>query len=283
MIRTRLTAKSRGYLTTTVSSSRTAVVCGLLNRRSIAWGCVEALLERQFDVLVTCQNDRILKANQSLFSTRKIKGVVCNVTCDESLQALFQQDQVCDFMQDRPLDALVHSLAYAPMEAMKGPNASLLNTTRQDFFLTCDVSAYSLIALTKHALPYLLKASSPSITALTYVGSQLAVPNYNVMGPAKAALESIVRGLALELGPQNVRVNAVSAGPIATVAAKGGIRNFTEMQTHVVQHSPLRQNVTIKQVGQLVANLTDLHGITGQTIFCDSGYSIVSGPPSSHN
>jgi len=293
-----------------------ALVMGVANHRSIAWSSVVAFLNKGYNILMTCQQERMLGSLQILVDQWKKKRQVhstvdypnihcvsCDVSSDSHLDQLFRH-HLPFFLQNcneahtdssggaHTLDALVHSIAYAPPSAMK--EGTLLHTTRQDFALTMDISAYSLIAASRLALDFLSCQQNnsgnceherfPSITALTYLGSTRAIPNYNAMGPAKAALESIVRGLSIELGPppHGIRVNAVSSGPLATLAAKGGIRNFSAMRQESEDRSPLRRNVTAEEVGEMVALLASGEGgtcgMTGQTIFVDGGYNIIGGP-----
>ena len=223
-------------------------------------------------------------------SLPRMECLPCDVSCDTSVESLFTErlpeclsDMTGDQQNERRLDSLIHSVAYAPPDAMK--DGSLLTTSRESFGMAHDISSYSLILMARHALPMMsagnvnIEDTSASITALSYLGANRAVPNYNVMGPAKASLESVVRGLALELGPppHQIRVNAVSAGPINTMAAKG-IRGFTDMRVDSEDRSMLRRNVTVEEVADAVVFLSGATGITGQTLFVDGGYSSVAGP-----
>ena len=219
----------------------------------------------------------------------RMECLPCDVSCDNSVESLFTErlpECLSDMNADQQrirLDALIHSVAYAPPDAMK--DGSLLTTSRESFGLAHGISSYSLILMARHALPMMsasnanVEDTSASITALSYLGANRAVPNYNVMGPAKASLESVIRGLALELGPppHQIRVNAVSAGPINTMAAKG-IRGFTDMRVDSEDRSMLRRNVTAEEVADAVVFLSGATGITGQTLYVDGGYSSVAGP-----
>lgn len=310
-------------MTAAAASRRTALVVGVANARSIAWSSARCLLQRGYDVVVTYQNDRFARSVETLvrhendelqggaaagggggnasLSIPRLSCLPCNLSCDDSVESLFAErlpsrlwDQDSSTGSgDTPnttnrrhrLDAIVHSVAWAPPDAMK--EGTLLDTTRKSFGLAHDASSYSLVLLARHALPLMsarddendIRSTSSSITALSYLGSTRAVPNYNIMGPAKASLESVVRGLALELGPppHRIRVNAVSAGPINTMAAKG-IRGFSGMRDDSEQRSMLRRNVTADEVGDAVAFLAGATGITGQTLYVDGGYSSVAGP-----
>lgn len=284
---------------------KAALVLGVANQKSIAWACVQSLLEREFDhVFLTYQNERFKKTvddmtgqwnalNKNHGKLKSISHYACDVSSEEEVRRLFQE-QIPEYLntsKDRKiaLDAIVHSIAYAPSDAMKsGPELSLLNTTREAFEISHQISAYSLVSVARHALPLLSSSSIddhydgvyheryPSITALTYLGSSRAVKNYNVMGPAKASLEATVRGLALELSPppHKIRVNAVSAGPVNTLAARG-IKDFNEMRKEAEARSFLKRSVSSTEVGNTVAFLAgpSASGITGQVIFCDGGYA----------
>ena len=296
-----------------VASRRTALVCGVANARSIAWASARCLLRSGYDVVCTYQSDRfasqverlvrrenedMLARHQQSSNAPTMSCLACDVSCDDSVESLFSErlpaclsdiNQQSKQKQQR-LDALIHSVAYAPPDAMK--DGTLLDTSRESFGMAHDVSSYSLILMARHALPMMSagsdddenetdtnNTSSASITALSYLGATRAVPNYNIMGPAKASLESVVQGLALELGPppHRIRVNAVSAGPINTMAAKG-IRGFTDMRTDAEQRSMIRRNVTSEEVADAVTFLSGATGITGQTLYVDGGYSSVAGP-----
>ena len=294
---------------------RKALVVGVANKRSLAWHSALALLHKNFDVILTYQNERfeptVGKMVQSFIDQQenlshlekqqlpKLAYHPCDVSSDKDIKHLFStlipqtyEETFQDTKESIQLDALIHSVAYAPTESMKPSsllstqssisskkNLSLLETTRNDFQTTHNISSYSLITLSNHALPY-LNPNKASITALTYLGSTRAIPNYNIMGPAKASLEAIVRGLALELGPPplGIRVNAVSAGPVSTLAARG-IQDFSSMKQNVIDRSPLQRNITGEEVGDVVAYLAGgkdgSSAITGQTIYVDGGYSII--------
>jgi enoyl-[acyl-carrier protein] reductase I len=283
---------------------KAALVLGVANQKSIAWACVQSLLEREFDhVFVTYQNERFKKTVDDMTGRlnvlnkhhgkflKSISHYACDVSSEEEVRRLFQE-QIPEYLSSKDrkiaLDAIIHSIAYAPSDAMKsGPELSLLNTTRESFEISHQISAYSLVSVARHALPLLSSSSIdnyngvyheryPSITALTYLGSSRAVKNYNVMGPAKASLEAAVRGLALELSPppHKIRVNAVSAGPVNTLAARG-IKDFNEMRKEAETRSFLKRSVSSAEVGNTVAFLAgpSASGITGQVIFCDGGYA----------
>jgi len=275
-----ITCKNGGYrttftMTTSTASRKTALIMGVANKRSIAWACVQSFLEKDFDVIFTYQNERFQQSSQTLISSMS----ACNSTC--TLQALpcQVQTEIPLLFQERlpkllgnstKLHAIVHSIAFAP--DLK--NSTLLTTSRDTFQVAHDVSTFSFLETARESLP--LMHSESSLTALSYIGAVRAVPHYNVMGPAKASLESVVRGLALELGTHHhVRVNAVSAGPLLTLAARG-ITGISDIRNDVEQRAPLQRNVTAKEVADTISFLaTEGTGITGQTIYVDGGYSIV--------
>lgn len=254
-------------------SSRVALIMGVANQRSIAWSCTQAFLDKGWQVVLTYQNEAIQAKVETLISKSNLNNqIIGGFTCDVSSQVEQVPQRLSDMLQDRPLNSVVHSLAYAP----NLKSTPLLNASLDDYTTAHEISAYSLISIAAAVQP-ILEHGDSSITALSYLGAVRAVPGYNVMGPAKASLEAIVRGLALEMGPAT-RVNAVSAGPIATVAAKGGLSNFSNMQQEMEARAPLG-NVSAKQVASTVTFLaTEGSGISGQTIYVDGGYSIVGGP-----
>lgn len=281
-----------------MNHQKIALIMGVANKRSIAWHCVESFVRQGWRVILTCQNEKTLSNAQPLLNAHgtSIMGAMeCDVLKDFDLlsnvsnstqspsstdSTLFKQ-RLADILLDEPLSAVVHSLAHAP----NLKTTPLLQTTREDFLAAHEVSAYSLIEVARQTSPF-FGSTSPkddsnamgSITALSYLGAVRAIPGYNVMGPAKASLESIVRGLALEMAP-TIRVNAVSSGPLPTISAKGGIAHFDQMQRDVRDKAPLG-NITANQVASTIHFLStdDASGITGQTLYVDGGYSIVSGP-----
>jgi enoyl-[acyl-carrier protein] reductase I len=273
---------------------------GVANHRSIAWACVESLQRENFDVFLTCQNDRTLKAietmlakkNKSQHSTNTITAISCNVEADLPLLLEQQVPEILETKNVSSINAIVHSIAHANYEAdnedkdkNRDGGLSLSNASWEDFQHAQHISAFSLLETVKYAKPLLFNAnhehdndnaSSSSITALSYLGAVRAAPNYHLMGPAKASLEACVRGLAVELGTEyQCRVNAVSAGPLRTLSSRG-IPQFTELYQHVQDKAPLKRNVSQQEVADTVAFLaTNGTGITGQTIYVDAGYSSV--------
>lgn len=227
-------------------SPRVALIMGVSNHRSIAWSCTQKFLNQGWQVILTFQNPAIQSKVESLLAKNNIDnnqvlgGFICDVASSQQVHEMPQR--LADLLQDRSLESVVHSIANAPN--LKTP---LLKTTKEDYSKAHEISAYSLISVARATQPLLFEGS---ITALSYLGATRAIPGYHVMGPAKASLEAIVRGLALEMAP-NTRVNAVSSGPIATISAKGGIANFANMQNYMKQKAPLG-NVTADQVASAV-------------------------------
>ena len=269
-------------------NKKIALVMGVANQRSIAWNCVESLINHGWKVIFTYQSNMKMESRvQPLLDKHGNSNVLgafgCDVTSTRDMSGMLSQ-RLSDYLQDEPLHAVVHSLAHAPnLKTTK----SLLDTTKDDFLTAQEISAYSLIEIARETAPFMEPGQNNSIVALSYLGAVRAVPNYNSMGPAKASLEAIVRGLALEMASYNskddvddttIRVNAVSAGPLPTLAAKGGIHNFDSMRQEMAVRAPLG-NVTAAEVADTVSFLCNAKGITGQTIYVDGGYSIVAGPP----
>jgi len=241
------------------------VILGVTNKRSIAWGITQAVRGAGAEVALTYQGERVAESVRSLAAELDISVVLpCDVTVEQQVDDLFAS------LKERfgKLDFLVHSIAFAPKEALEG---EFVATAREAFKIALDVSAYSLVALARAARP--LMQGGGSIVTLTYYGAEKAVPGYNVMGVAKSALESAVRYLAADLGPEGIRVNAISAGPINTVAARG-VSGFTNMLKLHAERAPLRRNVTQLEVGNAALFLlSDLaSGVTGEVLHVDAGY-----------
>ena len=246
-----------------------ALVLGVANERSIAWGIARALADEGARVGLTYVGDSLERRVRPL--AEKIGADVlgnCDVTDDAQIEATAGRVE----SQWGQLDILVHAIAFAQREDLTG---RFVDTGREGFRLALDVSAYSLVALTRAFLP-MLSPSQGSILTLSFAGSERVFPNYNVMGVAKAALESAVRYLAADIGPEGVRINAISAGPIKTLSA-AGIRNFRDMLNVAGQRAPMRRNVDTDDIGKLAASLSGPagRGITGQVIHADSGLSIL--------
>jgi enoyl-[acyl-carrier protein] reductase I len=250
---------------------KTGIIFGVANRRSIAWAIAQALSREGMRLAFTYQGERLKESVSALLEASMPDSLLlpCDVTNDAEIDAVFQR--VGEAYGQ--LDVLLHSVAYAPKEDLEG---EFINTSREGFKLAHDISAYSLVALTRAALPYLEKAGGGSVLALTYLGATKAVEGYNVMGVAKASLEASVRYLAANLGPRNIRVNALSAGPVNTLAARG-IKGFTDMLHHHAERAPLRRNVELAEIGNTGLFLLSpmSKGITGEIMFVDCGYNIV--------
>jgi enoyl-[acyl-carrier protein] reductase I len=247
---------------------RVAVVFGVANKRSIAWGIAQKLQQAGAQLVITYQNQRLAaEARDLIASLPGAEALQCDVSSDSEIESLFAQ------LRDRygKLHVLVHSVAFAPAEELR---REFLLTSREGFRIAHDVSVYSLIALSRAAAP--LMEDGGSILTLTYYGSEKVVPNYNVMGVAKAALEASVRYLANDLGARKVRVNAISAGPIKTLAARG-ISGLGDMLKAHAERAPLKRNVEVSEVADTALFLaSDLgSGITGEVLYVDCGYNIM--------
>lgn len=248
------------------------LVTGLLSSRSIAYGIARALAREGAALAFTYQNQDLRgRAEQLAGDFGNAPVLPCDVASDEEIAALFAELG----KHWTGLDGIVHSIAFAPREALKGE--LLEGLTREAFRVAHDVSAYSFAALAKAGLP-LMEGRKSALLTLTYLGAVRAVPNYNVMGLAKASLEACVRYLAQNLGPRGIRVNGISAGPIKTLAA-AGISGFGRILKFVEDNAPLRRNVTIEDVGNAAAFLmSDLAaGITGEITYVDGGFNTVVG------
>ena len=248
-----------------------ALITGIASERSIASGIAEAMHREGAELAFTYQNDKLKSRVEKAAEEYEGKFVVpLDVSSDEQIAACF--DEVKKHWPDG-FDIVVHAIAFAPREAITGQ--FLDGLTRENFALAHDISAYSLAALAKAARPA-MQGRNGAILTLSYLGAERALQNYNVMGVAKASLEATVRYLALNLGPEGIRVNAVSAGPIKTLAA-AGIGGFRKILGHVEQYAPLRRTVTIEDVGNVGAFLcSDLAaGVTGEVTYVDSGYNIL--------
>jgi len=249
-------------------SQKTAVIFGLANKRSIAWAIAQKLQEAGWRLAICYQNERLEQEARDLIADLPgAAGFMCDVSSDEQIAKLF------DELKGKygSLHGIVHSVAFAPAEELKG---EFVNTTREGFRIAHDISVYSLVAVSRAAAP--LMTDGGGIVTMSYFGAEKVVPRYNVMGVAKAALEASVRYLASDLGPKGIRVNAISAGPIKTLAARG-ISNLGEMLKAHADRSPLRRNVDPAEVGGTAAFLLSSagSGITGETIYVDCGYNIM--------
>ncbi len=250
-------------------SGRSALVMGVANHRSLAWAIAQQLHRAGARLCLTYAGERLKSSVDELAAT--LPGTLtleCDVTRDATIDAVAQR-LTSEFGS---LEMLVHGIAFARKEDLEG---AFVATPREGFMAALDVSAYSLLNVTNRMLP-LLEKRGGSIVTLSYLAAERAVPAYNVMGSAKAVLEQSVRQLAYELGPRNIRVNAVSAGPVSTLAARG-IHGFTDMLKKHAEKAPLKRNVTQSEVGAcglfLMSDLSS--GITGEVIYVDAGYSIM--------
>ncbi|MFP3391820.1 enoyl-ACP reductase FabI [Brevibacillus sp. SIMBA_040] len=255
----------------TLLQGKNIVIMGVANHRSIAWGIAQSLHNAGANLIFTYQGERLRENVAEL--TEKIGAdsllVNCDVTKDEDVEAAFA------LIKEKVgvIHGLAHCIAFAKTEELEG---EYVNTSRDGYALAQDISAYSLVAVARAARP--LMTEGGSIVTMTYLGGERAVPNYNVMGVAKAALDASVRYLANDLGKENIRVNAISAGPIRTLAAKG-IRNFNSVLKEIEEKAPLRRTIDQSEVGDtalfLFSNLS--RGITGEILHVDAGYSIIGG------
>lgn len=249
-----------------------ALIVGLASQRSIAYGIAEAFHEQGAELAFTYQGERLQSRVEEMAANFQSKiALSCDVAHDAEIQQLFKNLQ----QHWDQLDILIHSVAYAPADQIGGDFMS--NANREGFQVAHDISVFSLVGLTQAAMP-LMANTQGSILTLSYYGAEKAVPNYNVMGIAKASLEATVRYMASSLGPKGHRVNAISAGPIKTLAA-AGIKDFRKIQNVYADTAPLKRNITAKEVGNAAAFLcSDLaSGITGEVVHVDAGYHAVSG------
>jgi enoyl-[acyl-carrier protein] reductase I len=247
---------------------KTGLVMGVANRRSIAWAIARRLADEGARLAFTFQGERIEKNVRDLAESVGSPLVTsCDVRADEDVVRVFAETAE---VFDGGLDLLVHSVAFAAAEDLEG---RFTDTPRDRFWLALDVSAYSLVASARAAEPLLEAGGGGSILTMTYLGGERAVPHYNVMGVAKAALDSSVQYLAWDLGQKNVRVNAVSAGPVRTLAARS-IAGFPTMEAIVEERSPLHRHIDADDVGAAAAYLLsdDARNVTGTTLYVDSGY-----------
>lgn len=245
------------------------VVFGVANKRSIAWAIAQAWKREGATLAFTYQGERLKENVEELAGTFGADTLIlpCDVTRDEDIASVFKKVGE----KFGRLDLVLHSVAYAPREALEG---DFLNTSRDAFKVAHDVSAYSLIGIAREAAP--LMTNGGSIIAMSYYGAEKVIPHYNVMGVAKASLEASTRYLAYSLGERKIRVNCISAGPMNTLAARG-IAGFGDMLKHYEAHAPLRRNVTPDELGATGAFLASdgAAAITGQVLYVDAGYQIM--------
>jgi enoyl-[acyl-carrier protein] reductase I len=249
---------------------KTGLILGIANKRSLAWGIAQSVSREGARLAVTYQGER-LEENVRELAAGLDRPVIlpCDVSKDEDLETLAASVK----SELGGLDFVVHAVAYALREELDG---EFMNTSREGYRVAQDISSYSLTALVRRTAP-LMEGRGGSVVTLSYLGGERVVPHYNVMGVAKAALECSVRYLAADLGPKGIRVNAISAGPIKTLAA-AGIGNFGKIFKFVETHAPLRRGVNADEVGNAAAFLlSDLaSGITGEVLFVDAGFNVTT-------
>lgn len=254
-------------------SNKKILIAGLVSNRSIAYGIATAMAREGAELAFTYQNerlkDRVTKLAEEFNSSLVLP---CDVAIDSEIDQMFAALS----KQWQGLDGIVHSIAYVPQPALEGDY--LQSVTREYFRIAHDVSSFSFAALAKAGLP-MMEGRAAALLTLTYLGAERTLPNYNVMGLAKASLEANIRYLAQSLGPKGIRVNGISAGPIKTLAA-AGISDFSKILHHVGKTAPLRRNVTTEEVGNVAAFLcSDLaSGITGEITYVDAGFNITAVP-----
>jgi enoyl-[acyl-carrier protein] reductase I len=249
---------------------KTGIIFGVANKRSIAWAIAQSLAAAGARLAFTYQGERLKDGVESLSSTLPESMLLpCDVTVDADITNVFREVE----SQFGRLDILVHSVAFAPREDLEG---DFVNTSREGFKLAHDISAYSLVALARASMPLMEKSGGGAVLAMSYYGAEKAVEGYNLMGVAKASLEASVRYLAANLGQRKIRVNAISAGPVNTLAARG-IKGFTGMLKHHAEKAPLRRNVELEEIGNAALFLlSDMSSaITGEVMYVDCGYNII--------
>ncbi len=254
-----------------IMQGKKGLIVGVANNRSIAYGIAKACKDQGAEIILTYQNDKLKTRVEKVANELDVKNIYpLDVSKPEELNALKESIEK-DYGK---IDFLVHSVAFAPREALDG---KFIDTSKEAFNIAMEISVYSLIDLVRTLEPVMNDGAS--ILTLTYLGSQRYVPHYNVMGVAKAALEASVRYLAVDLGERKIRINALSAGPIKTLAASG-IGDFSEILKYNEKNSPLRKNVTIEEVGNSAMYLlSDLsNGVTAEVHYVDAGYNIMGMP-----
>lgn len=256
---------------TKILEGKKGLILGVANKRSIAWGIAQSAADHGAQLAFSYQGERLQENVEELANT--LKGSLlfpCDVTDENQVDAMFAGID----KEWAGLDFVAHCIAYAKAEDISG---RFVDTKLEGFNTALDVSAFSFTLVTRKAEPLLEKRGGGSILTLTYLGAQRVMPNYNVMGVAKAALEASTRYLASDLGPKNIRVNAISAGPVQTLAARG-ITGFVDMYKAAKDKSPLRRNTVPEEVGDAATFLFSSlsRGITGQVLFVDSGYNILA-------
>jgi len=254
-----------------ILENKKVLIIGVANKHSIAAGIAQSMYEAGAEIALTYQNERLRSNVEKLGVDWGVETYIeCDVSSDDDIEKAFKQlGKKWDF-----LDILVHAVGFAPREELDGEFVDV--TTREGFKIAHDVSSYSFIALAKAAKP-MMKDRNGSLLTLSYLGSQMTLPNYNVMGLAKASLEASVRYLAVSLGKEGHRVNAISAGPIKTLAASG-VKNFRKMLSYNASRSPIGRNITTKEVGDAATFLSSdmASGISGELLYVDGGFNITA-------
>ena len=252
-----------------ILQGKTGIVFGVANKRSLAWACAQSLSQAGMRLALTYMGERMEKAVRELATELPDALVLpCDVTRPETIDAVFASLRE----EFGGLDTVVHAIAFAKREELEG---DFYHTSKEGYMLAHEVSAYSLTAIARRALP-LMEGRQGTLVTLSYIGGLRVVPNYNIMGIAKAALEASVRYLAHDLGPRGIRVNAISAGPVRTLASSG-VSGFSRILDHIAEHAPLRRNITAEEVGDACLFLSGPHsrGITGHILYVDAGYNIM--------
>lgn len=255
-----------------ILAGKKVLISGVANKRSIAWGIAQLFYEAGAELAFSYQGERLKDTITDLTKDMNEPLIVeCDVTKDADINSAFAA--VSERFGEK-LDIMVHCLAFAPKETLEG---GYISTQREHFALAQDISAYSLTAMARAAKPLMQAAGGGSILSLTYLGAERVVPNYNMMGIAKASLEAGIKYLAQDLGPENIRINGISAGPVKTLAARG-ISDFTSMLNHHAEVSPMKRNVAVEEVaGSALFLASPLSGgVTGEILHVDCGYNIMA-------
>ena len=254
-----------------ILENKKVLIVGVANKHSIAAGIAQSMFEAGAEIALTYQNERLKSNVEKLGLDWGVETYIeCDVSSDDDIEKAFKKLGEKWYF----LDTLVHAVGFAPREELDGEFVDV--TTREGFKIAHDISSYSFIALAKAAKP-MMKDRNGSLLTLSYLGSQMTLPNYNVMGLAKASLEASVRYLAVSLGKEGHRVNAISAGPIKTLAASG-VKNFRKMLSYNASRSPIGRNITTKEVGDAATFLSSdmASGISGELLYVDGGFNITA-------
>lgn len=249
-----------------ILNNKKIIIMGVANKNSIAWGCVEAMQEQGAKVILTYQNDRLKTSLQKLIDD-SIELVECDVSNDENVKKAFSEIE----SKFGKVDGIVHAIAYADKETLEGP---VIDVQKEGYNLAQDISSYSLIAVSRYGSKIMNKTGG--IVTMTYFGATRAIPNYNIMGVAKAALEANVRYLARDLGDKHIRINAISAGAVKTLAVTG-VKNHRDLLRESLARTVDGENVTIEEIGNTAAFLVSdmASGVTGDVIYVDKGVHLI--------